>query len=186
MRHIHEIGESMNMRFSHSAVLAFLATLALGGLALAQTITLGATLQLTGSLANTGRYYQDAFQVAVDAINAQGGVTVGDQTYQLKLDILDNQSDSNLAVRQTTQLITQDKVDFLLGPYASDFVLVTSAIAEKYGVPMIEGGGASNEIFSRGYKNIFGTLPGASDYFSSTITMMGKLDPPASSIALLF
>ncbi len=162
------------------------AVLVLGSLAQAQTLTLGTSLQLSGSLANTGRYYQDAYQMAVDAINQQGGVRVGDTTYQLALKVLDNQSDTNLAVRQVTQLLTQDKVDFLLGPYASDFVLVTSAVAEKYQVPMIEGGGASGQIFSRGYGYVFGTLPAAGSYFKSTIDMMKQLDPPVTSIGLLY
>ncbi|MEJ2668141.1 MAG: amino acid ABC transporter substrate-binding protein [Deinococcales bacterium] len=163
-----------------------LAAVLLGTAAWAQTITFGTSLQLTGSLANTGRYYRDAFNMAIDTINQQGGVTVGGKTYQLALKVLDNQSDNNLAVRQYTQLLTQDKVDFLLGPYASDFVLVTSAVAEKYQVPMIEGGGASGQIFSRGYKYVFGTLPAAGDYFKSTIDMMAKLNPPVTSIALLY
>ncbi len=163
-----------------------LALVGFGVTASAQTITFGTSLQLTGSLANTGRYYRDAFQMAIDTINQQGGVTVGGKTYQLALKVLDNQSDNNLAVRQYTQLLTQDKVDFLLGPYASGFVLVTSAVAEKYQVPMIEGGGASGQIFSRGYKYIFGTLPAAGSYFKSTIDMMAKLDPPATTIGLLY
>jgi branched-chain amino acid transport system substrate-binding protein len=163
-----------------------LAAVLLGTAAWAQTITFGTSLQLTGSLANTGRYYRDAFNMAIDTINQQGGVDVGGKTYQLALKVLDNQSDNNLAVRQYTQLLTQDKVDFLLGPYASDFVLVTSAVAEKYQVPMIEGGGASGQIFSRGYKYVFGTLPAAGDYFKSTIDMMAKLNPPVKSIALLY
>jgi branched-chain amino acid transport system substrate-binding protein len=162
------------------------AVLVLGSLAQAQTLTLGTSLQLSGSLANTGRYYRDAYQMAVDTINQQGGVRVGDTTYQLALKVLDNQSDTNLAVRQVTQLLTQDKVDFLLGPYASDFVLVTSAVAEKYQVPMIEGGGASGQIFSRGYGYVFGTLPAAGSYFKSTIDMMKQLDPPVTSIGLLY
>ena len=37
-----------------------------------KTITLGAAVQLTGALANTGRYYQDAYHLAVDQINAKG------------------------------------------------------------------------------------------------------------------
>jgi branched-chain amino acid transport system substrate-binding protein len=44
-------------------------------------ITLGASVQSTGSQANTGRYYVDAYKLAVDTINAKGGVKVGDKTY---------------------------------------------------------------------------------------------------------
>ena len=88
-----------------------------------ETITLGASVQITGSKANTGRYYRDGYQFAIDKINEAGGVKVGDKTYDLKLDIVDNQSDVNLSVRQYVKLLTGDKVNFLLGPFASNFVL---------------------------------------------------------------
>ncbi len=152
----------------------------------AAPIELGASVQLTGQFANTGRYYGDAYQFAVEKINAAGGVKVGNSREKLNLKILDNQSDVNLSVRQYVQLVTQDKVNFLLGPFASDFALADSAISEKYSIPMIQGGGASDQIFSRGYKFIFGTLPPASDYFQSTLDLMGQLKPPPATLALLF
>ena len=152
----------------------------------AAPIELGASVQLTGQFANTGRYYGDAYQLAVEKINAAGGVKVGSTREKLSLKILDNQSDVSLSVRQYVQLVTQDKVNFLLGPFASDFVLADSAIAEKYNIPMIQGGGASDQIFSRGYKYIFGTLPPASDYFDSTLELMGQLKPPPATLALLY
>ena len=168
---------------------ALAAAMALGastGIALAQDIVLGASVQLTGSSANTGRYYKDAYEFAVDKINAAGGVTVNGQKHKLALKIYDNQSDVNLSVRQYTQLVSQDKVNFLLGPFASNFCLADSAVSEKYQIPMVEGGGASDQIFSRGFKYIFGTLPPATDYFGSTIDMLKKLDPAPKSVALLY
>jgi branched-chain amino acid transport system substrate-binding protein len=154
-------------------------------LAQQREIKLGASVQLSGSLANTGRYYRDAYNLAIDTINAQGGVTVGGQKYKLVLDLLDNQSDVNLSVRQTVRLVAGDKVNFLLGPFASNFALDDSSIAEKYQIPMVQGGGASTQIYSRGYKYIFGTLPAADNYFASTIELLGKLQPKAGTVALL-
>lgn len=171
-----------SMRFA--AVAASLALAA--GAASAQAITLGASVQLTGPLANTGRYYKDAYQFAIDRINAAGGVKVGATQRKLALKLLDNQSDVNLSVRQYVQLLSQDKVDLLLGPFASNFVLADSAISEKNQVPMVQGGGASDQIYSRGYKYIFGTLPAASEYFGSTIEAMGKLEPKPKTVALLY
>lgn len=162
------------------------AALAVAGPAAAATITLGASVQMTGSLANTGRYYKDGYEFAVDRINKAGGVKIGNAHEQLALKILDNQSDDNLAVRQYTQLVSADKIQLLLGPFASGTVLATSSVAEKYEVPMVQGGGASDQIFSRGYKYIFGTLPVASKYFESTIAAAGKLNPPVKSAALLY
>jgi len=155
--------------------------------AFAQTgsITLGSAVQLTGKDANTGRYYRDGYQFTIDKINEQGGVTVGGKKYLFKLDLLDNQSDTNLDVQLYTKLITQDKVDFLLGSYSTAVVLIDTSVAEKFEMPMVQGGGAAGSIFSRGYKWVFGTLPRGEDYFSSTITMMGQLDPKPKTVALI-
>ncbi len=152
----------------------------------AADITLGASVQLTGPLANTGRYYKDAYEFTVDQINQKGGIKIGNTQDKLALKLYDNQSDVNLSVRQYTQLVTQDKVNLLLGPFASNFALADSAISEKYKIPMVQGGGASDQIFSRHFKYIFGTLAPASDYFASTIEMLSKLSPKPKNIALLY
>jgi len=154
--------------------------------ALAQDVVLGASVQLTGPVANTGRYYRDAYQMAVDKINAAGGAKIGGQSHKLALKIYDNQSDVNLSVRQYTQLVSQDKVNLLLGPFASNFALADSAVSEKYKVPMVQGGGASDQIFARKFKYIFGTLAAASNYFGSTIDMLKSLKPAPRTVALLF
>lgn len=174
-------------KISLAALALAAASLALPGAALAaDDIVLGASVQLTGPVANTGRYYKDAYEFTVEKINAAGGVKVGNETRKLALKIYDNQSDVNLSVRQYTQLVSQDKVDLLLGPFASNFALADSAVSEKYKVPMVQGGGASDQIFSRQFKYIFGTLAPASNYFGSTVAMLKELDPAPKSVALLY
>jgi branched-chain amino acid transport system substrate-binding protein len=166
--------------------LFFIASLFLTPAAWAQPVTFGASVQLTGPVANTGRYYKDAYEFTVEKINAAGGIKIGSAHQKIALKILDNQSDVNLSVRQYVQLLAQDKVNFLLGPFASNFVLADSSIAEKSRVPMVQGGGASDQIYSRGYQYIFGTLPAASNYFGSTIEAMTKLNPRPQTVALLY
>jgi branched-chain amino acid transport system substrate-binding protein len=150
-----------------------------------KTVTLGASMQLTGADTNLARYFRDGYQITVDRINEQGGIRIGDDTYRLALKVLDNQSNVNLGIQQYTQLITRDKVDFLLGPYGSNHTLNESSVAEKYRVPMVEGGGAAKQIFDRGFHYIFGAAPPAENYFGSTIEMVTKLDPRVHTIALL-
>jgi branched-chain amino acid transport system substrate-binding protein len=151
----------------------------------ADTVTFGTSLQLSGPLAASGRPYRDAYQFAVDTINATGGVTIANKPYKLALKLVDNKSDLNQAVKQQTDLAGKKRVNFLLGPFASNYVLATAAVAEKYQMPMIQGGGASNRIFSRGFKYVFGTLPPAEDYFRSTIQMFGQLTPKPSTVGLI-
>jgi branched-chain amino acid transport system substrate-binding protein len=170
----------LRLLFAVAVALAFTRTLH------ADDILFGASVQLTGSTANTGRYYRDGYQFAIDKINAVGGVKVGSTQQKLALKLYDNQSDVNLSVQQYVQLVSADNVKFLLGPFASNFALADSAISEKYEIPMVQGGGASDQIFSRGFKYIFGTLPAASDYFGSTIEMLTKLEPKPATVALLY
>jgi branched-chain amino acid transport system substrate-binding protein len=173
------------MRKILGAFFAFAAAAVSPAFAQTDTITLGAAVQLTGRLANTGRYYGDAYQLTIDKINAKGGITAGGKKYKLALKIYDSQSDVTRGVQQYGQLVSQDKVNFLLGPFSSNDALDDSSVAEKYQVPMVQGGGASTQIFSRGYKYIFGTLPPADDYFASTIKMMSKLDPKPKTVVLI-
>jgi branched-chain amino acid transport system substrate-binding protein len=176
---------SRKASYSLAAVAAVALALS-AGTAMAKDIVFGASVQLTGPVANTGRYYRDAYELAIEKINAAGGVKVGSEKQKLVLKLYDNQSDVNLSVRQYTQLVSQDKVDFLLGPFASNFALADSAVSEKYKIPMVQGGGASDQIFSRKFKYIFGTLAPASNYFGSTIDMMKELKPAPKSVALLY
>jgi branched-chain amino acid transport system substrate-binding protein len=173
-------------RFRLRAALVAASLCLCAGAALAQDVVLGASVQLTGPVANTGRYYRDAYQFAIDKINGAGGVKVGGQSHKLALKLYDNQSDVNLSVRQYTQLVSQDKVNLLLGPFASNFALADSAISEKYRIPMVQGGGASDQIFARKFKYIFGTLAPASNYFGSTIDMLKQLKPAPKTVALLY
>jgi branched-chain amino acid transport system substrate-binding protein len=170
---------------SMSAALSVLVAPCAGAADSPKTITLGASLQLTGADANLARYFRDGYQIAADRINQQGGIRIGSETYRLALKILDNQSNINLGMQQYAQLITREKVDFLLGPYSSGHTLNESSVAEKFRVPMVQGGGSARQIFERGYRYIFGTAPPAENYFSSTVEMMTKLDPRVHTLALL-
>lgn len=152
----------------------------------ADTIVLGSAISKTGKYAREGKFYVDAYTMTVDAINKAGGVKVGGKAYKLELKMYDDQSDPNLCVRLYTQLVTSDKVNFLLGPYSSGITIPASSVAEKYQIPMVQGGGASEKIFDRGYKYIFGTLPRAEFYFLSATQAAVNLNPPIKTAALAY
>jgi branched-chain amino acid transport system substrate-binding protein len=81
------------------------------------------------------------------------------------------------------RLITEDEVDFLLGPYSSGLTMSTSAIAEKYGVIMVEGNGASESIFERDFSNIFAVLTPAGNYTQSALKSLADLGAESVVIA---
>lgn len=152
----------------------------------ADEIVLGAAISQTGKYAREGKFYVDAYTLTVDAINKAGGVRVGGKPHKLTLKLYDDQSDPNLSVRLFTKLVTSDKVNLLLGPYSSGITIPASTVAEKYEIPMVQGGGASGKIFDRGYKYIFGTLPKAEFYFRAAVEAAVKMTPRVQTAALLY
>ena len=149
-------------------------------------IKLGCAISFTGGKSRTGKLYRDSYDMAVEQVNQNGGVNVGGKHYPLKIIYYDDKSDPTESSKLVEKLISEDKVDFLLGPYSSGITIPDSIVAQRYRVPMIEGGGASGKIFSRGNKYIFGTLPPAGQYFKSTLDMLETLKPTPKSVAILY
>lgn len=151
-----------------------------------KVIKLGCAISFTGAESRSGKLYRDAYDMAVEQVNKNGGVKVGNDTYQLKIIYYDDKSDPTESSKLVEKLIAEDKVDFLLGPYSSGITIPDGLVAQRYKVPMIEGGGASDKIFSRGNKYIFGTLPPAGQYFKSTLEMLKTFSPAPKTIAILY
>jgi branched-chain amino acid transport system substrate-binding protein len=167
-------------------VLALGLVFTVGTFANAKVIKLGCAISFTGKESRTGKLYQDSYDLAVQEINKSGGVKVGNETYSLKIVYYDDKSDPTESSRLVEKLVNEDKVNFLLGPYSSGITIPDSIVAQRYQIPMIEGGGASGKIFSRGNKYIFGTLPPAGQYFESTLDMLKTFMPSPKTIAILY
>jgi branched-chain amino acid transport system substrate-binding protein len=149
-------------------------------------IKLGCAMAFTGAQSRTGKLYQDSYNYAVDMINKAGGVKVGGKDYKLELVFYDDTSAPTQSSKLVEKLITEDKVNFLLGPYSSEITIPDSIVARRYRIPMIEGGGASSKIFSEGNQYIFGTLPRAEDYFASTLEFLKGRKPFSKKLAIIY
>jgi len=72
------------------------------------TVTIGTTIPESGSTPLLSEL--DGYKLAVSDANSQGGVTIGGKKEKLRLVVLDNQSDLNMATQQLRQLVLQDNV----------------------------------------------------------------------------
>lgn len=156
------------------------------GAASMKVLKLGCAISYTGAKSRSGKLYRDSYDMAVEKINENGGVKVGNENYELKIVYYDDKSDPTESSKLVEKLIAEDEVNFLLGPYSSGITIPDSLVAQRYRIPMIEGGGASGKIFSRGNKYIFGTLPPAGQYFKSTLEMLETFNPAPKTIAILY
>lgn len=138
------------------------------------TIVLGAAVSLTGKYSVNGKNTQDGYNLAVKTINDQGGVKVGDKHYDLKVVYYDDESTSARGAQLVERLISQDHVNFILGPYSSGLTKAIAPITEKYKIPMVEGNGADRALFTKGYKYLFAVLNTSDYYLRAAVTILAE------------
>ncbi len=113
-----------------SFALALVSSLALSFGVQAQKgpLKIGSTLALTGPLAATGIVHKIVGEIAIEDINSRGGLLGRKIEWVLK----DDQSKPDVARTLYEQLITSDKVDLLMGPYATGAILSAMGVAQRY------------------------------------------------------
>ncbi|MGH2497945.1 MAG: amino acid ABC transporter substrate-binding protein [Ktedonobacteraceae bacterium] len=155
------------------------------GSSTSKTLLFGAPISLTGSTSTEGHLTLEGYQIWVKQVNAHGGIKVGNTSYQVQLKYYDDGSSPTKSAQLTQQLITSDKVNFLLGPYGTAATLQDEAIAEQYQIPMVEGNGAAKAIFSKGFHYIFGVLSPASEYAKVMLEAALALPTPPKNVAII-
>ena len=154
-------------------------------------IRIGATLPLTGAESRIGGFYKEGYELAFAEAAQNGGIDVGGKKMKVDLTLLDDTSTQATAASLADRLINSDKVQFLLGTYATNLVEAQSVVAEQNGIPYVNGGGAATAIYKRGYKWVFGLLAPVELLAESIMKWVdaqqqaGKLPKPAT-IALLW
>ncbi len=141
-------------QLSKRALLAGGAALALApGLAVAQQppIFIPNIVELSGAGAVSGTNWRDGIILAVEEINAKGGIL----GRRINTPHLDTQSDASIA-RAQVQKVMDDKPYVILGPVFSGSVLVTMALAQQNEIPEIVGGEAA-AITQRNNQFVFRT-----------------------------
>jgi branched-chain amino acid transport system substrate-binding protein len=149
------------------------------------TIVFGATIPITGQTAKEGEYTRDGYTFYIDTINAQGGFKIGDKRYKVKLQYYDDQSSPELSAKLYEKLITEDKVNFLIGPYGSSTSAAAAVVAEKYHVPILMAHGSAESVYSPNGRYTFGVVSPAKNYLRGIIAVVLARDPKVHTVALL-
>ena len=143
-----------------ASILALTMAVALATVALAQPVAIGILSPLTGGAAGTGQAQQAGFQLALEEINAAGGV-LGEP---LEIIIEDTQASGEVALAAFEKLMTEDGVEFIGGGYSSS---VTLALVESFRTfqPVVSWiGGAVSGVGIDGFDGIEELL-GEEDWF---------------------
>jgi branched-chain amino acid transport system substrate-binding protein len=114
-------------------------------------IVVGISLPLTGDFSQPGGEARKGYEIWRDQVNAAGGLL----GRKVELKITDDASNQDTVVTDYTKLITQDKVDLLLGTFSTLLNFPASAVAEKNGMLYVEPAGGAPKMFDRGFKKLF-------------------------------
>ena len=130
----------------------FAASLGITHAARAQdAVYMPAILELSGAGAVSGTNFRDGMILAVEEINAKGGIL----GKKIDMPLLDTQSEAGIA-RSQVQKVLDNKPYVILGPVFSGSVLTSMVLAQEAGIPQIVGGEAAT-ITQRGNPYIFRT-----------------------------
>ena len=163
------------MLISVSLALAFLA---IPFDAIAQTIKVGAVVPLTGRYAALGSQVKTGYEIAVQHINAAGGVTVGAKKLPIELIMLDDESDPTKTVARLETLASQGVVAYL-GGAGSDLHAAASSIGDKNKIPYLGIAFALHSIHKQGLRYLFSPFPKSPDLTAETFVFLDALVPAA-------
>ena len=112
-----------------------------------QSLRIGVSLSITGKQYSVqGGYGREGYLLCQKDVNAQGGVL----RRSIEFVIYDDGSDEKTAARNYEKLITEDKVDAVLGPYGSAITEAVADVTEKHRKLMIAPMAATTSIWEKG------------------------------------
>jgi branched-chain amino acid transport system substrate-binding protein len=143
---------------------------------IAQTIKVGAVVPLTGRYAALGAQVRAGYEIAVQQLNAAGGLTVGGKKMQIELTLLDDESDPTKTVARLETLATQGVVAYL-GGAGSDLHAAAASIGDKNKIPYLGVAFAFHGIHKQGLRYLFSPFPKSPDLTKETFVFLDGLIP---------
>lgn len=132
-------------------------------------IKIGVSLGLTGSYAQMAKDQKNAFEMAIEEINQEGGLL----GRRLELTVLDDQSDPKVATGIYRRFVSgPDRQDLLFAPFSSEITKEIMPLAEANHYPIIASGAASDELYRAGHRYIFGIFTPASQIARPFLEML--------------
>jgi branched-chain amino acid transport system substrate-binding protein len=156
---------------------ALVAVLVLGGGSVWASHRPNNEVLVGGAISQTGQYAEPAgrqvnsIKLWVDEVNARGGLL----GHKIVLRLLDDKSDTQTAIKLYEKLITEDKVDMVLGPYSSGISEAVANVTERYKMPFVAYGAAALPIWEKGRRYIFNIVAVAEDYQKGAVHLAKQI-----------
>jgi branched-chain amino acid transport system substrate-binding protein len=162
----------------------------LSGVAAADNVVrVGNIIPLSGPSASVGQQGKNARDMAVEEINAAGGIkSLGGA--KLEMLYADSESKPEKGVAEAERLINTEKVHVLTGCWNSAVTYPTTAVAERYGIPFIVPVSVADKITEQGFKTVFRIAAKDSwwtrDQFAFLKDLQKEFDTPVKKLAFVY
>ena len=144
------------------------------------SVKVGISLPITGSLAKFGEIERDAFKMAQKEINAAGGIN--GKTLQLIIE--DNTGRPDVGRSVVEKLITKDKVVMLGGGYSSSVTYAVAGVCQQEQIPFLVNTGSADRITASGWKWIYRINPSVSHYADAVKSLLSSVVKPKTAAIL--
>ena len=148
-------------------------------------LRIGFAVPLTGVFGKDGALVKDAYFFWKETVNAGGGIAVKGKRVPIELVFYDDKSEPQTSAKLVEKLITEDRVDLLLGGFGSSQVIAASAVSEKFRYPMTCGAASTLKLFDRGFKYYFSLLGKAPEEVRGCVEILPTLNPRPQKAAVI-
>jgi branched-chain amino acid transport system substrate-binding protein len=145
------------------------------------TIKIGVITSLTGSQAAFGQAHKNGYLIALEELNAKGGIN----GKKIELDFYDDQSKPDQAVQGVNKLVDQDHVPIILGSYSSESTRAIVPVVTAKQVPLIIPTAVADNIMETGSQWIFRLCAGSGDYARATLDFLKNNGNP-KTLAIVY
>ncbi len=161
-------------------VFALLANLQAVDTAAQEPLTLTVPLPLTGPLALFGEIEKRSYELAMEEINAEGGI----EHRRVVLKFEDSKDKPDISRSIVEKLIDVKKQPVIFGEYSSACSKALAELAERKKVPYLVVSGAADEITQKRYAYVFRMIPPTAYYASGLMSFLKEIVKP-STIAII-
>src|SRR5215472_17041938 len=138
------------------------------------TVKIGVITSLTGSQAAFGEAHKNGYSIALEEINAKGGVL----GKKVELDFYDDQSKPDQAVQGVSKVLDQDHAVMLLGAYSSENTKAIINPVTMHQVPLMIPTATADNVMDSKSPWVFRICAGATDYARETIEFLKNNGAP--------
>ena len=133
-----------------------------------ETVRIGVTLSLTGKFSVMGNDQKNGYKLWQNHINSRGGL-LGRKVEVL---VYDDKSDPETAKAIYEQMIINEKVDFLFGPYSSPITEAVLPLAEQHNHPLLIAGASADSLWEKKYRTAIGVATPSSRFSQGFLELL--------------